>query len=132
MLAKVIQWMFFSVGVALVPLIWHGLSILIDGQDFMLEKICGRGHLLLITTAIGAGAVGELITKSDDTMRALKAVVGGLSILNIFLCSFLFADISQDILQEQDYDTVLVSQCSIWIFSISLLPSLGCLLLSKD
>ena len=56
---KFLRWFFFGVLVSLVPLICSYLNLLMKHKATNFESIIGDGGLLLIVSAICAGALGE-------------------------------------------------------------------------
>jgi hypothetical protein len=60
-LEKLVSWLFFSVLLALVPLLISALIQLTHGQAVNLETTLAHGELLLITAGLCAASAGELI-----------------------------------------------------------------------
>ena len=81
---KLLRWFLFSVPASLVPLALTYFSHRIDRHAVRLEMLLGRGELLLVTTTLGAAALGELIPASRENAVA-KVLAGGASVLMIVI-----------------------------------------------
>jgi hypothetical protein len=110
---KLALWFVFSVLLSLVPIIFHIVKGYTNHTPHALTAAIQRGELLLITAALCAAAVGELIvaqpitpptssttitsTTSQLTAKPSqidKIVSGGTAIIFLMFCSLYFADIS--------------------------------------
>lgn len=97
---RMVKWLIFSVLVALVPILFDMLVQLMDSamtwpDDFIaaLFKALGRGELLLISTAIAADAIGDLVG-TGRTSEAVKYLAAGACVLTILFGSLWYANIS--------------------------------------
>lgn len=93
MTERLVLWAIFSVGIALVPLVFKGVSLItkepIEGEG----NVIIRGELLLITVALCAAAVGELLA-SGPSFQLVKIISGGASIIILLFSSLYFAQVS--------------------------------------
>ena len=58
---KFVRWLFFGVLASLVPLLCSYLNLVMKHKPTPFDAIMGDGGLLLIISAICAGALGEVI-----------------------------------------------------------------------
>jgi hypothetical protein len=61
MAEKLVRWLIFSVVISLLPLLFRFALEATDGKSPTLSDLLSQGELLLISSAIAAAAVGELI-----------------------------------------------------------------------
>jgi hypothetical protein len=59
-LSRVIAWLLFNVGIALLPLIFTAIHDLGTNHNISLDRLLAEGDLVLISVAIAAGAAGEI------------------------------------------------------------------------
>jgi hypothetical protein len=67
---RLAKWLIFSVLLALLPLALNYLHVLTRGGDPTLERLLGKGELLLIAASISAAAVGSVIGSGKDRLIA--------------------------------------------------------------
>jgi hypothetical protein len=122
-------WLIFSVLLALAPLLFNAILTFIIGQSPNLVELLRNGELLLIAVAIGADAVGKLVA-SSESLRLLKIVASGGSIMLIIVCSFLFAAVSTRSL-GMPIDAGRVAGVSGIMFALTVVASGSCTLLAE-
>jgi hypothetical protein len=124
---KLLRWFMFSVLASLVPLALTYFSHRIDRHAVRLEMLLGRGELLLITTTLGAAALGELIPANRENAIA-KVLAGGASVLMIVISSVCFAAIQS----RNNADPRPVAVLSLAFFFGTLLAAASCLFYSHQ
>lgn len=87
---KLIRWFMFSVLVSLVPLALTYFSLWVDQREVTLEILVARGELLLISTTLGAAALGEFFPGNRENALE-KLLSGGALVLLMLISSFFFA-----------------------------------------
>ncbi len=99
------------------------------GENPDMNLVVSRGELLIVSAAIAAGAVGELIA-SGRALAIPKLISGGGCILILFLASLWFADISVAAISGQVIDARTVSVYSMYIFAFTVVSSGSSLVLA--
>jgi hypothetical protein len=122
-------WLFFSVLLALAPLLFNAAFIYVMGQNPTLVQLLKNGELLLIAVAIGADAIGKLMA-SGSNLRLPKIAAGGLAILLVIFCSLLFASIATSSLGVS-LDPVRVASLSALMFGLTVITSMSCTVLAE-
>lgn len=122
---KLVRWWLFSVLVGLVPLITSYLALQLDPQPPPLYTLTARGELLLISVAIAAAAVGELLP-GDHGKAVQKLLAGGGCVLLILASSLIFSTIQAG----QHPNAVRIFATSIWLFCGTLLASFSAVYLA--
>ena len=80
MIECLIQWMIFSVIIALMPLVFNAIRRTMKGQGIDIFEICSEGELLLISAAIAAASLGELFG-AENSHNIAKLISGGSCII---------------------------------------------------
>jgi hypothetical protein len=102
---KIIVWIFFNVGIGLVPIVFAGFRLYtikiseIDKLSDAFRIVIARGELLLLTVALCGSSLGGLIATSES-LRVLKIVSGG-AITIIFLFSSLYFFVVSEIKENR-------------------------------
>lgn len=90
---KIIKWLFFNIIFALIPLIYRYLKLCVFNDDCKnLDFLYKEGELLLLSTAIFAEAIGELI-HTEPHYKYIALVIMGFSFLVIVLNTNMLVDI---------------------------------------
>lgn len=92
---RVTKWIFFSVVIAIIPLIAVYLLLVIKGQQPGYRDIFGKGELFLIVIALCGAAIGDLVT-AQKAKLSTKLISGGLTLVVLLLASLLYAYISSE------------------------------------
>lgn len=124
---KLTRWIIFNVMVALVPLFAGYLGLQLGREEPGLHVLTARGELLLVSSAIAAAAVGELIP-AGRSKAAFKLCAGGTCILLVLVSSLVFAGIQA----RQDTDPKSVLGLSLGLFAGTLLASFTCVYLAHE
>lgn len=119
---KLVRWFMFSVLVSLVPLAMTYFGLRLDRRPVHLEMLVGRGELLLISTTLGAAALGELFPGGRENAIG-KLLAAGTSLVGILVCSFYFATIQS----RATPDGHAILTVSVWLFAGMLVASAICL-----
>ena len=127
---KLLKWLIFSVVIALLPIIFYSLQLLTRGLSPTLELVTSKGELLLISTAMAAGALGELITSQSDK-KIFKIIAGGGSVIILLICSLYYADVASCILTNQAIQAEVVSRISIIGYCFSFISSGSCIFIAE-
>ena len=70
---KLVRWFIFGVIASLLPFALTCLNLWTSKKSVKIENLFSRGELLLVSTAIGTAAIGELI--GTDNKNALLKIV---------------------------------------------------------
>lgn len=111
---KVIYWFIFNVIIALLLFIVNLLVIVVKDDPLNLINLFARGELLIVSAAIAADAIGELILKGNNLNKYLKMIMGGLCVILLSVTSLLFATIAADI---ASFKPERISVVSLYIFA---------------
>lgn len=131
MLAHMLRWAFFSVLMAMTPLIAATLRLnsIPDPPDW--GTAVGQGQLLLVTTTLCGAALGEIIG-SGQRHATLKTATAGTTLLVVVLATMYFGELAIAAARHNALDAHIVKRLSLLIFSCGLASAGGCMLLSKE
>lgn len=124
---KLTRWLIFNVMIALVPLSAGFLGLQLGRHAPSLHVLTARGELLLVSSAIAAAALGELIP-AGRARATPKLCAGGSCILLVLLSSLFFAAIQA----QHDADPQSVLSMSLWLFAGTLLAGFSCVYLAHE
>jgi hypothetical protein len=117
---KLLKWVIFSVLIALVPI---GITFLNqtseDGAPAWLvvaKRVLSHGELLLISAAIAADAVGDLIGAGKESLT-LKILSGGACVLIILSASLWYSNIAAMVHSGHPPRTDIVAVGSLWVLA---------------
>lgn len=127
-LPKLARWFGFTVLISLTPLLVTGLGLRALSRPFGLKSIAGHGELLLISAAIGAAAIGELVPFKTKRWSAQKILVIAFTLVLVLISSMYFALI---MVSGSATDPAVVSFDSLLLFIFTILLSGGCVGLSE-
>ena len=122
--ARLLKWAFFTVLVSLAPLLLTGLTLWADNK-IILAMLWPHGELLLISTAVAADAVGEMVP-TGPTARKSKIVSAGSCIVLLIISALWYA-----VIQAHSYDPGKISESSLLLFLATLVAALGCQVLAE-
>jgi hypothetical protein len=125
-LIKSCRWLLFTVIFALIPLAGVFLHPLFLGKPAALQPVVAHGELLIISVALAADALGDLIA-SSKAWEVPKLVAGGVCAISIGLASLLFSEVYFD----ESVRPEIVLTTSLWIFGTTLIVS-GCCKILAD
>ena len=127
---KLVRWLVFSVAISLLPLVFNFLRAYGRGATPSLIDLNAHGELLLISAAIAAAAIGELVA-SGGRYQIAKIIAGGGCVLVLAVASLWFADISAPTSSGALVDYVRVSNASTVVFMFTVISSASCVVLSE-
>ncbi len=128
MAERLIRWFVFSVLVALLPFVWNWISLVTQEKAATLETMFCRGELFLVSCALCAAALGELIG-TGRKFAEFKLLVGFGCLSVLMLNSLWFSQVSFQVLSATKYDTMFVTEGSLMAFMFTVLVACGALLL---
>jgi hypothetical protein len=130
-LSKLARWLIFTVMVALVPVLYTVLNRLTFSKRVSLATVTAHGELLLIATAIGGSAIGELIGSGTRKRRVHKITCAGVCLVAIMMSTSWFADIASAQEANVLMNPTLVGYGSLTMIILMLLAGVGCVVLSE-
>lgn len=129
MYEKLARWFLFGVLFTLLPFVLSYLNLrarpkLVNPVKFV--SMFAHGELLLVSTAIGAAAVGELLgVKSANSLGQI--ISGGVSLLLVVIQTLWYVSVSEP---KSDFDADFVGRVSVILFIVTILASIACLLVA--
>ncbi|WP_281558288.1 hypothetical protein [Thalassomonas sp. RHCl1] len=139
--SKFTKWIIFSVLLALIPLISNYAIQLTFDFSPTITSILQKGELSLITVALCATAIGELVASGNQNIIE-KLVFSGLCILILIFSAIYFTAISMGeyfVLVIDGRNTQLISfeanhirNISLFIYCCALVSSGACIRLSGE
>jgi hypothetical protein len=127
---KLVKWIMFSVAVALLPLVFRFLQIVTRGQLPSIQDITSQGELLLISGAMAAAALGEIIM-SNISHSILKIISGGFCVIMLLISSFYYADIASYSFNGLALNKGIASEISIITYIFTLISSGSCIAVAE-
>ena len=119
---KLTKWLFFSVAVALLPLSFHYLQLVMVGRSPGLADITQHGELLIISAAMAAAAIGDVVS-AEVSRSILKMMAIGFCVIMLLLSSLLYAFISSCTMTGVDVKSHIASNISIITYVFTLITS---------
>ncbi len=93
-----------------------------------MQRLVARGEMLLISSAIAAGAIGDLFG-SRDNFRVLKYFIGGFCVILLFLTASWFVDIQNMVVEDIDYE--FIANNSLTMFAATVICGALCIILAE-
>ena len=87
---KLLNWLVFSVILALMPIVFNLLKSIVLVQEFAFVQLFSGGELLLVSMAVAAGGLGQLLSSKRLNSGPRILSVGGCIILSP-VCAFVFS-----------------------------------------
>ena len=133
---KITRWIFFSVIIAFLPIIFKLFVALIqDSPDTYinvfyqkLNEIYVKGELLLLSSALCAAAIGELFG-APSAFAVTKIIAGGVATIVIIIASFCFAYL--DNMTQNQVRLDAIETISVCMLVASFISSGACIILSE-
>ena len=125
-----VRWFIFGVIIALMPVIFNLFGEALSTGRFNFLGAIANGELLLISTAIAAPALGELIG-SGISRNIPNLLAGGSSIVLLLLTSFGFAYISGARRSSRPLNSAVISGSSLVMFLFTISASCTCVCLAN-
>ena len=132
MLVALIQWLIFSVVIALLPLLFNLLRDIVRSHGISLVRLFSHGELLIVSAAISASSLGHLFCATKPSSIP-NMVAGGACVVVLLIASFLFADISAAWHSNPAVSLNSKAICigSIIVFGCAVVASTSCVLMGK-
>jgi ABC-type sugar transport system permease subunit len=128
---KLTIWFVFSVIVTLAPFFLGFLQSVDRNQKFTFSSILGNGQLLLVSVAISAAALGELVlVEVLPLQRIMKTLAIGSCTLVVIIASLWFGDVSAAVQSKVPPDPRTISTGSVIVYVWALGSSIWCLTLA--
>lgn len=124
-MTRITKWLLFGVMCSLLPILIQIIQLLTRGQEIELIKILGHGQLFLISTAIAATGIGELVSEKPKGDIG-KIISGFSSIVMILVSSIWFADVASASIAGETIDTEAIKNGSLWVFLVAVITTLFC------
>jgi len=126
-----LRWFIFSVLVALVPLFITGVILITkETPPPILLTVLGSGQLLLISTAIAADAIGDLICASIE-YATLKIIAGGGCVIALMCGALWYAANSAMLEFGKPGRASTVTKGSLIIFLLTVISAGACKMLTQ-
>jgi hypothetical protein len=133
---RLLRWALFSVIIALLPLVfrfvWDHTQMQVRNPS--IASLLDEGELLLISAALAAAAIGELLPQAWRTSPAVSSpppqtviISSGCSVITVLFSSLYYAAVSSSSTVKPN----VVAIVSVVLFLISLVSSAGCVILSE-
>ncbi|HUF08553.1 MAG TPA: hypothetical protein VMO47_04475, partial [Rhodothermales bacterium] len=129
MRAKIIRFVVYGVVVALLPIAIKCIHMVMYGESLSLPSILSNGELLLVTVALTAGGIGEVVS-SGNKLGATKLLAAGGCVIILVLSAAWFGQISASLTNGVAFDRSIVASGSLIIFVVAFAASLTCVIAS--
>ena len=125
---RLVKWILFSVIISLLPLVADGVNRISQGRSgigqSVLTEVLAHGELLLVSAAIAADAVGDLIGSGPE-FKMLKYLAGGACLAIILFGSLWYAGIAANSHDGRLLNNGMIARWSASILGLTVLTS-GC------
>jgi hypothetical protein len=130
MIARLALWFFFTVLVAVSPVLcaWQNSSF--DPQPHTLWEILGRGDLFLITCGLAAAAIGEVIASGTERIT-YKVVCAGACLVIVLFTASAYGRIADRVEFKMLFQPDAVAIRAIFYFIGTMIASTFCLALGQ-
>lgn len=114
-----VKWIFFGVIISAVPIIYSCFNaFVLKGVPWDLELVIGNGEVFIMTAALCAGGLGELI-ESGENQRTWKILSGGACVLLLLVSASSFAGLAEG----SSFDRAAVVVSSLWIYGAAVIST---------
>lgn len=128
---RLVIWFIFSVIVTLTPFFLGFFQSVDHDQRFTFSLILGNGQLFLVSVAIAAAALGDLVAiEVSAIQRIMKTVAIGSCTLVVLISSLWYGDISAASQSQPAPDPRTISAGSVIVYFWALASSAWCLSLA--
>lgn len=115
---------------ALLPLVFHALQLCSRGKAASVAAVTYHGELLIVSVALGAAAIGELIG-SSARFTSPKIFAAGFCLLTLLLSAFHYADITACCIAAQPLEASVVANISTTSYVSTVICSACCIILAE-
>lgn len=120
---KLLGWFIFTLIFSLLPIYLNWLSGVSRDQALTMVNLTSHGELLIISVAITAAALGEIITNDPKRLPELKIISIGTSMVILVISSWWYSDITTALRLGEEMNLVITSRYSLAIFLLAVLTS---------
>ncbi len=132
MLQKLIKWLLFSAVISVVPLFSTYIILLLHSNYTTITTIIARGELQLISVALLANGIGEVVS-NDNISKTIKIALSGLSTILLLLISIWYGAIVSSLIAQNSTSTPQVLEFpSLIIFLVSFFISACCVVVGEN
>ncbi|HEY0025278.1 MAG TPA: hypothetical protein VGB24_20355 [Longimicrobium sp.] len=124
---RMTRWFIFGVLISLIPLAVSYFSLKLDRRAPTLGGLLAGGELLLISTTVAAGCIGELIPVSRGK-PVEKLIAGGACMLIVLFSTSCFAAVKS----RASPDPSPIRATSLLLFASAVVAGAGCVYLAND
>ena len=130
---KILHWLFFGVLMALAPFLALMLDDVTNSTPMSLISLFGHGELLIVTSIIAAGGVGDLFgTEVSKELRVPRLIVLCSCLAVLIVTCLWFAAVSALLTTQHPVQHPgTVAWGSVWLFSFGVLAGGSALLMSQ-
>ena len=111
---RLIQWAVFGVAISLIPFGFRWVLFDVTSRPLALNELISQGELLLISTALAATAIGDVISV-HPRLQTRALIVGGLSLITVITGASYYALVNAGLLKT---DHVVRTSLALFIFSL--------------
>jgi hypothetical protein len=129
--SRLSRWLIFTVCLALLPVLSAAVRMRTFSKPVSLAILTAHGELLLVATAVGGSAIGELISSRTRKKSSLKVICGGMCLLAIIMSSGWFADIASTQEASGLMDPSFIAYGSLTMMILALLAGGSCVVISE-
>ncbi len=130
MIQKLLNWLIFSVAMALLPIVFTALSLRTRGNAVDFATLVSHGELLIVAAALSARGVGEiLLARSPNSLT--RTIVGGAALVILGLASLYFADVAAGHRSGDRLQIDVIRDTSLWLFGFSVATGGSCIALRE-
>jgi hypothetical protein len=127
---KVSRWALFGVIIALIPLVFAYLNLMIKLDTPTVTRVLGNGELLIVVAAMCAGALGEVIGTGSE-FRFAKILSAGFTLVILILAALVFASVAEARAANEHLTDDIVKIASVSLFVFGLFSCGTCIALSE-
>jgi hypothetical protein len=127
---RLLIWLLFGVGSAVLPLFLSGIVIFNHGQFAGVSDTWSRGELLLVAMTLLITSLGELVVYETGFPR-VKALLTVISGFLIIVSAVWYMDSFGSMISQQRFKQDFLRHWSPWFFSFSLINATVCIMLPK-
>ena len=130
MIERLAKWLIFGILIALVPLLASWTTGKLFGVGGSLVDLLAKGELYIITAALCAAGIGEVVGSTNEH-KALRLIFGGFTTILLLLSALLFAAVSNQDILKQPPDPKIIFNTSISLYLAAVISSTFCSILSE-
>ena len=128
---RLVIWLLFGVGSAVLPLLLSGIVIFNHGQFSEISDTWSRGELLLLVSmTLLIASLGELVVYETGFAR-VKALLTVISGFLIIVSAVWYMDSFGSMISQQQFKQDFLRNWSPWFFLFALINATVCIMLPK-